>query len=258
MKKERKEKNGLSWYEWHQDNIRMIELTGEGLLKDHEVDALGSLFLDESHYEVLLEEDANVYKPREEMEELFGEDDLDARLLLAFRKKIIPDDICRKAHEGLREAAGSSKNRGMAAGKVDLSKLSRPAERIIQVSGTRFKYISEDGVMSETTEANPVLSGIVGNFGSNPRNPYCRQTSYTKSNPELFLQAMPFVEEVSKNFQKVAPNRWKAQRDFMVSKKISGNGWALGDTAFTTVTVNKNFQTAVHRDAGDYGKGFET
>jgi hypothetical protein len=30
----------------------------------------------------------------------------------------------------------------------------------------------------------------------------------------------------------------------------------VSDTVFTTITVNKNFRTAAHRDAGDYTEGF--
>lgn len=32
--------------------------------------------------------------------------------------------------------------------------------------------------------------------------------------------------------------------------------YQIGDTAFSSVTVNRNFQTALHQDAGDYRPGF--
>jgi hypothetical protein len=260
MQKTLREKNGLEWLEWRGgDGVLNLELTGKGFLTDEETSSLAASFLTEEDYVLLLEESANVYRPQDEMTDLFGEDNLEDRLLLAFRKEAISLEACPPAYEGLRGAAGSSKNRGLAAGRVDPSKMSRPLERIVVMpggNGTRFKYISEDGILSDTTEANPVLSGIVGNYGSNPRNPYCRQTSYTRDNPELFLQAMPFVQEVDRNFKQTVPSRWASQQEFMAGKNISENGWGLGDTVFTTVTVNKNFQTAVHRDAGDYGKGF--
>lgn len=36
----------------------------------------------------------------------------------------------------------------------------------------------------------------------------------------------------------------------------TNRNYVINDTSFTTVTVNKNFRTAVHQDAGDYPDGF--
>jgi hypothetical protein len=49
------------------------------------------------------------------------------------------------------------------------------------------------------------------------------------------------------------PNEYKLQRE--VADNTSKD-FVIPDTAFTTVTVNKNWQTAVHTDKGDFEEGF--
>jgi len=260
VSKEKHEKNGLVWYSWRdQKGVLQIELTGEGFLTEPESDTLAGEFLNESHYELLVQEDCDVLLPAEPNAfELFaGQESREDRLLLSFRKNVFPESATQAARESLRNAAGSTKNRGTAAGKVEPEKIGRPAERLVLTkSGRGARYISHDGILSDTVEANHVNSGIVGNFGSTARNPYCRQTSFTRDFPEKMEKAIPFVELVSQEFRRLLPERWSAQDKFVEQAGIREKQWSLGNTAFTTITVNKNFQTAAHKDAGDLETGF--
>ena len=61
------------------------------------------------------------------------------------------------------------------------------------------------------------------------------------------------IESVDQVFAKEMPDRYQAQREII--EKTSGDFYING-TVFTTITVNKNWQTAVHKDAGDYAPGF--
>ena len=38
--------------------------------------------------------------------------------------------------------------------------------------------------------------------------------------------------------------------------KATHPNFRIEDTAFTTITINKDYRTAVHTDAGDYAAGF--
>lgn len=38
--------------------------------------------------------------------------------------------------------------------------------------------------------------------------------------------------------------------------KATNKNYIISDTSFTTVTINKDFQTAVHKDVGDLKQGF--
>lgn len=70
-------------------------------------------FVDERHYDILIEEDCDVYMPLPAgMEETYGED----RIVLKFRKNFFSKEEQEMAYIGLREAATRTENRGIASG----------------------------------------------------------------------------------------------------------------------------------------------
>lgn len=107
--------------------------------------------------------------------------------------------------------------------------------------------------ISDTTYANQVNSGIAGFFDRYPRIPYCRETAYSSQNPERFNKAVPYIDAISKWFRTLMPERYAYQN---AKAKEIDPGFLLGDSVYTTITINKNFQTACHYDAGDLKKGF--
>lgn len=192
-------------------------------------DSLGGLFADENSYDLLVQESANILKP-------------DGTPLIMFRKNILPAALCKTAYDNLLPAAAPTSNRGMAGGRPEAG------------AKTREYKIRSDGTMSKTNHAKVVVnSGIVGSFDRGPRFPYCRQTAYTIKHKDKFKKAIPFIEEVNRQFQAIHPDRHRAQAE-MVSK--THHDWRIGNTVFTTVSVNKNFRTAIHKDQGDYAGGF--
>lgn len=202
---------------------------------------LGASFLDESSYDTLITEDADVLKP-------------DGTPLLLFRKGAISPEACAAAYPNLRDAAGNADNRGLAGGVVDTDKTSYNEEVVVTKEGlTRYKGIKADGTLSNTQRANKVRSGIVGYFNRTSRFPYCRTTAYNLHHPERFTAALPFIKEVSEAFRHLAPQRYAAQ---LAAIEETHPDFYIPGTAFTTVTVNKNWQTAVHQDKGDYREGF--
>ena len=107
-------------------------------------------------------------------------------------------------------------------------------------------------LISDTTYANAVYSGIAGWFDRYPRIPYGRATSYTKNYPEKFALAYPFLQSLAKGFKDLLP--WRYGNQIAASRKIDSRFLVPG-TPFTTITVNKTFRTACHRDAGDFSDG---
>jgi hypothetical protein len=105
---------------------------------------------------------------------------------------------------------------------------------------------------STTNYAKSVFSGVAGWYDRYPRIPYGRPTSYTEKYPELFEQAYPFLQTLNKGFRELLPWRWKNQR--AAADKLDPRFLVPG-TVFTTITVNKTFRTAAHRDAGDLESG---
>jgi hypothetical protein len=108
-------------------------------------------------------------------------------------------------------------------------------------------------MISDTTYANPVDSGIAGWFDRYPRIPYGRACAYNEHNPERFKLAYPFLQHLSKAFKQHLPIKHAAQQAYI--DRLDPEFYVPG-TVFTTITVNKNFRTAAHRDAGDLSVGF--
>ena len=71
-------------------------------------------FLSKDNYEVLLNEDVDVYGPS--LDGSMTEDNIVAK----FRKNLIPKDVQEQAYERLRGAATQSQNRGIAAGSREM------------------------------------------------------------------------------------------------------------------------------------------
>jgi|TARA_R110000744_G_scaffold86535_13_gene169124 hypothetical protein len=109
--------------------------------------------------------------------------------------------------------------------------------------------------ISDTTYANAVNSGIAGFFDRYPRIPYGRATAYTDHNRERYEKCYPFMRKLSNKFEEYLPERYLVQK--LAADQLDSRYRVVGDeTPFTTVTVNKNFRTAAHRDAGDLTEGF--
>jgi hypothetical protein len=218
--------------------VKQIHLTTQ--LTDDEADKFGGHFVTDKDYDLLVTEDADVYTPEGEP-------------LLKFRTNALSRKACAAAYPNLKDAPAPSSNRGIAGGMVDPERIGEDAEHVAHASKTRYARLKRDGTKSKTTHANPVDSGIIGYFDRNPRFPYCRQTAFNMNNAEQFAQAMPYFQEVNAVFREEMPDRWEAQRQVVESTTPE---FVISGTVFTTITVNRNWRTAVHKDAGDLKTGF--
>jgi hypothetical protein len=114
--------------------------------------------------------------------------------------------------------------------------------------------IKKDGGVSKMKVNNQVASNPIGfyeasnNFSKLP----CRLTHFTRTNFEKYNEGLCFIKEIDNQFKKLVPESYKKQLDRANTKshlKIPG-------TCFSTITINRNFRTAQHRDAGDFSGGF--
>jgi hypothetical protein len=159
----------------------------------------------------------------------------DGTLLLALRCRVLPEAVCRLAWGPLLKAAVPSHNRGSAA-------------------GGRYFPVKKDGTVSRTLSSEPVLSGIMGYADRDPpRFRGCRETAFTAREVAAWDDCQPFLRAVNAVFRAECPDRYAAQRAVIEAADPS---WRIAGTVFSTVTVNRNFQTAVHKDAGDLKEGF--
>lgn len=281
-------------------------------------------FLDDSHYDILVEEDCDVYAPpscdlgtqascTSDCESCDKGTD-ERKIIFKFRKNYFTEEEQKQAYAGLREAAVESQNRGLAAGPRDGKLQNRdwvtpfqeavvdyysnpsanltgedPVEeirrqtkgqestrgivwRLEKMKATNFnfdnwleeiktktideqiesaKWVAKE-LISDTTYANTVNSGIAGWFDRYPRIPYGRATAYTKNNPEKFKLAYPFLQHLAEGFKDLLP--WRYANQMREADKLDKR-FLVPDTPFTTITVNKTFRTAAHYDAGDLTTG---
>ena len=186
-----------------------------------EADALKTTYLNENDFTVLVDHDADGY-------------DLNGNLLFRYRKNAIPTDILKLGVDSFKDSIELTESRGAA-------------------SGSSHKRIRKDGSVSNITVGNKEESGNVGYMDSSAMVKYCRKTAFARKYFDKFTAGIPFVQYIDKKYEELCPEHYAKQKAIAVG---TNQNYVIGGTSFTTVTVNKNFRTAVHQDAGDYREGF--
>ena len=174
------------------------------------------------------------------------------KLLLKLRKNAFTPEQVQVGWDAFRLLAIPSRNRGAAAGPIDLKGVYWSQRKPVETTGWSTRYL-QDGKPSKMRVNNVVASGVIGNY---ERTPFlgqpCRMTGYTRRGLKQYLHGIPFLEAIDREFKSLVPDAHKKQLA-AVSKKPM---YQIANTAFSTLTVNMNFRTALHKDAGDYSEGF--
>jgi hypothetical protein len=169
----------------------------------------------------------------------------EGKVLAILIKNVLSNTLCATAQPFFLQAA--TKNviasfRGTAAGEKMVPQIKK--------DGTASKML----VVPETPRLRGAKHGLLGYMDAtkNGLNP-CRTTAYTRDHWEQFsTTVMPYVQAVDQVFQTYFPERWAAQQ--AVAMKTPE--YTISGTGFSTITVNLNFATAVHKDTGDLAEGF--
>tara|TARA_B100001093_G_scaffold517110_1_gene597644 strand:+ start:301 stop:1161 length:861 start_codon:yes stop_codon:yes gene_type:complete len=149
-------------------------------------------------------------------------------LLFKFRKNILSKKTLKLGYESFKGSIVKNVGRGVAAGGY--------------ITTGKFDISPE------------VTSGNVGYMDARPGNlDYCRLTSFGRQYFDSFQSGLPFVEMIDYYYSKLCPIHYKKQKTVA---DATNRNYIIGNTAFTTVTVNKTFRTAVHKDTGDFRDGF--
>lgn len=159
---------------------------------------------------------------------------------MRLRKKCIPGNMALEAFDILKKIKNKTNNRGMASGKIYMS---------------NKEVVTKEGRVSKShgvAKGGEVISAVIGYYDRYPRIPYCRQTAFNANEPEKFERVLPFIKAVDEAFRTIDPERYAVQ--YAMVEKTSKD-FVIPGTAYTTITVNQNFQTAVHTDQGDLKEG---
>lgn len=112
-----------------------------------------------------------------------------------------------------------------------------------------------DGSTSKTTQLPPhlaPLSSIGGYIDRQSRVPYAHATMLCRDHPDKWMKMQPYIKSIDEIFKHHAPRYHEIQR--AVAKEIPRD-WVIGNTAFTTITMNKNFSINYHTDKNDLMEG---
>ena len=244
----KKKKNSLK----KNNKIKEI-LIRDKLLTDEQIAKKEGDYFDEKHYNKIIDYNADVYYINGNNEKI---------LLARFRKNVIPEHLCKTAFDNLKDAAQKyHDNRGAAAGKIKRENLPSYAndpslwvkEGLFRVSG----YISKiTGKKVNNCISNLSQSNIIGYFDKPDRNikinpPPCRTTAFTSQQVEKWNKVIPFIKNMDKQFKNLIPDRHKLQ-----FKRAKETPFYIKGTSFSTVTINYNWRTALHKDAGDFEQGY--
>ncbi len=117
-----------------------------------------------------------------------------------------------------------------------------------------FSIIQKQGGFSRMKVNNQVASNPIGFYESSTNfcKLPCRLTHFTRTNYDKFNQGLPFIQKIDSMFQQLIPESYEKQ----VTQANKKPHLKIPETAFSTITINRNFRTALHRDAGDYKDGF--
>lgn len=117
-----------------------------------------------------------------------------------------------------------------------------------------FAIIKKDGGISKMKVNNQVASNPIGFYesGKNFATLPCRLTHFTRTNYEKYNEGLPFIQSINKQFKQLVPESYEKQ----LARADTKPHLKIPKTCFSTVTINRNFRTAMHRDAGDFSEGF--
>lgn len=150
-------------------------------------------------------------------------------LLCCVQRNAIPHELCQLGVDCYMQVGKMvSSNRGVAAGMQHRD-----------TSGVSY----QKGI-----DAN---SSIMGYMDSTHYKRPCRLTAFSQKHMEKYHRGLPFIKAIDRCFATCVSDAHARQ-----TGEAKLTDYHIKDTAFSTVTVNYNFRTAVHRDAGDFEQGF--
>jgi len=175
------------------------------------------------------------------------------KLLLKFRKNVISDDLIEIGWQSYKDFAKPTRGRGASAGPINTSGQYWSKRDLVETKKWSTSYLKSDGQKSKMKVNNQVASYPVGFYeGNNFSKSLCRLTYFTEANYDKYKNGLPFVQRIDQLFQELIPSAHKKQLERANLK----DKLKIPDTSFSTITINRNFRTALHRDAGDYKKSF--
>lgn len=218
------------------------EVLVKPVMSDEEIQAKEGQYFDEKGIKIY-DEDVDVYT-------IDGEGK--KKLLAKLRKQVIEPETIKIGWEGFWITAAPSRNRGAAAGPINLKGKYWRKRNPTEVKGWAARYM-QNGKVSKMRVNNNVFSSVLGYFDATAfmKLP-CRLTSYTMRYWKYYKHGLPFIRAIDLCFKTLVPDRHALQKKAAEEKPLLH----IAGTAFSSVTLNRNFRTALHMDDGDFKEGY--
>lgn len=197
--------------------MRNIQLDKPSLDKDWSM-----CFMDENHYDIIYDEDVKIVSPT-------------GQPIAVLLKKALDPQKASNAWAFFRKSFRKTGNRATAAG---ISKL---------------KDDGSDSFFSVVPKGWAVDSAILGSVERTVRYPFARHCAINKDNKNEFSRTFPLLEQAANFFQNHVQERFEIQKEYC---NKTDPAWLIPNTVYTTLTLNRNFRTSAHKDAGDLEAGF--
>ena len=236
-------------------NDKIKKLIVKPVFKDDYMKSKEGEYFDKNFYNKIIDYNCDCYRL----------DGNEYKLLFKLRKKVIPQKLCKIGIDNLKKAAMKSHdNRGASAGIIDYKKLNKlpkyanDPKQFKRVDKFRIiGYKSKDSKKwVNNSFGNLSQSNIIGYFDKRDRNlgvnaPPCRTTAFTSQQVEKWEKVIPLINAINNQFKRLVPDKHRIQY-----KQAQYTKFVIKNTAFSTLTINYNWRTALHRDAGDLKEGF--
>lgn len=114
------------------------------------------------------------------------------------------------------------------------------------------KAATRKNMRSRTNGGEPPETGIVGYYDylNHPTPFKFRETAYMRQHRDLVKDGCAgFLRALDALYRREAPQHYRLQKAAIPPQ------FQLFDTVFSTITVNRNFRTAMHTDRGDFRSG---
>jgi len=225
--------------------VKAKEVIVKPIMTNEEIAAKEGMYFDEDDSFTIYDEDVDIY-----VEDTDGKKKLVAKL----RKQVIEPEIVKTGWEGFWMSASPSRMRGAAAGPIQKKSGYWKKRTLANTRGWSTSYLKDDGQVSNMRVNNQVFSAVLGYFnaGTAMNKIPCRLTSYTRLHFKNYKHGIPFIEAIDKCFKTLVPDRHELQRKAAAEKSFL----QIEDTAFSSVTINRNFRTGLHMDDGDFKEGY--
>jgi hypothetical protein len=223
---------------------KVREVLVKPVLTNDQVKAREGTYFTDKEADEIFDENVDVYG--------IDADSGEKKLLARFRKGILPADLVKTGWEAYYQTAAASRNRGAAAGPIKADSNYWKKRKPVEINKWSARY-EQDGKLSKMRVNNNVFSSVLGYFEQTPfMGLPCRLTSYTQKYFHQYKHGIPFLQAIDSAFKRLIPDKHKKQLAAVREKPQ----YQVADTAFSSITINRNFRTALHMDDGDFREGF--